>query len=431
MGYWADYDNAYWTMNPDYVESVWWALKKIFDKGLLVEDYRVAPYCPRCGTGLSDHEVAQGYEDVVDPSVYVRFPLTSGPWAGKARPAGLDDDAVDARLQHRRRGEPGRHLRGRAHRRGARSSCAEALLDEGARRRRRGAGRVTPARDLERLDLPAARSTSSPLDGRELRRARRLRHHRRRHRPGAPGARVRRRRPRRRRARTACRWSTRSAATGTSLPDVPLVGGLFFKDADEQLVADLRGARPAVPARALRAQLPALLALPHAAHVLRAAVLVHPHDRDQGPAARRERGDELVPGRRSSTAATATGWTTTSTGRSRATGTGARRCRCGATTPIPSRMVCVGSLAELRELSGVELDRPAPAVRRRRDLHPSGRGGHVPPRAAGDRRVVRLRLDAVRPVRRAAPQRRRGARPPTRPTSSARRSTRPAAGSTR
>jgi isoleucyl-tRNA synthetase len=84
MGYWADYENAYWTMNPDYVESVWWALKRIFDAGLLVEDYRVAPYCPRCGTGLSDHEVAQGYEDVTDPSVYVRFPLTSGPWAGEA-----------------------------------------------------------------------------------------------------------------------------------------------------------------------------------------------------------------------------------------------------------------------------------------------------------------------------------------------------------
>jgi isoleucyl-tRNA synthetase len=84
MGYWVDFDNAYWTMNADYIESVWWALKQIYDKGLLVEDYRVTPYCPRCGTGLSDHEVAQGYEDVVDPSVYVRMPLTSGPWAGHA-----------------------------------------------------------------------------------------------------------------------------------------------------------------------------------------------------------------------------------------------------------------------------------------------------------------------------------------------------------
>jgi isoleucyl-tRNA synthetase len=84
MGYWADYENAYWTMNSDYIESVWWALKVIFDQNLLVEDHRVAPYCPRCGTGLSDHEVAQGYETVVDPSVYVTFPLTSGPLAGKA-----------------------------------------------------------------------------------------------------------------------------------------------------------------------------------------------------------------------------------------------------------------------------------------------------------------------------------------------------------
>ncbi len=84
MGYWVNLDEAYWTMSPDYVESVWWALKQIHTKGLLVEDYRVAPYCPRCGTTLSDHELAQGYEDVTDPTVYVRFPLTSGPLAGKA-----------------------------------------------------------------------------------------------------------------------------------------------------------------------------------------------------------------------------------------------------------------------------------------------------------------------------------------------------------
>lgn len=84
MGYWVNIDDAYWTMSTDYVQSVWWALKQIFDKQLLVEDYRVAPYCPRCGTGLSDHELAQGYEDVTDPSVYVKFPLTAGPYAGRA-----------------------------------------------------------------------------------------------------------------------------------------------------------------------------------------------------------------------------------------------------------------------------------------------------------------------------------------------------------
>jgi isoleucyl-tRNA synthetase len=84
MGYWVDMDDPYTTMSSSYVESVWWALKQIHTKGLLVEDYRVAPYCPRCGTGLSDHELAQGYETVTDPSVYVRFPLTSGPLAGQA-----------------------------------------------------------------------------------------------------------------------------------------------------------------------------------------------------------------------------------------------------------------------------------------------------------------------------------------------------------
>lgn len=84
MGYWVDLDNAYRTMDPSYVESVWWSLKEIFGKGLLVQDHRVAPWCPRCGTGLSDHELAQGYETVVDPSVFVRFPLTGGPLAGEA-----------------------------------------------------------------------------------------------------------------------------------------------------------------------------------------------------------------------------------------------------------------------------------------------------------------------------------------------------------
>ncbi|HJE52360.1 MAG TPA: isoleucine--tRNA ligase, partial [Tessaracoccus flavescens] len=82
MGYWVNLDDPYVTMTPEYVESLWWALKEIHTKGLLEEDYRVAPYCPRCGTALSDHELAQGYEEVTDPSIYVRFPLTSGPLAG-------------------------------------------------------------------------------------------------------------------------------------------------------------------------------------------------------------------------------------------------------------------------------------------------------------------------------------------------------------
>lgn len=78
MGFWVDMDDAYWTMDPHYIESVWWSLKEIHGKGLLTQDHRVTPYCPRCGTGLSDHELAQGYETVVDPSVYVRFPVKDG-----------------------------------------------------------------------------------------------------------------------------------------------------------------------------------------------------------------------------------------------------------------------------------------------------------------------------------------------------------------
>ncbi len=76
IGFWIDLDDAYRTLDSGYVESVWWALKQIWDKEMLYEGHKVVPYCPRCGTSLSSHEVAQGYKDVVDASVFVRFPLT-------------------------------------------------------------------------------------------------------------------------------------------------------------------------------------------------------------------------------------------------------------------------------------------------------------------------------------------------------------------
>ena len=75
QGYWLDYDRAYRTMDPPYIESVWWALKTLFDHGLLEKGHYVLPYCPRCETTLSSHEVAQGYHDTTDPSVTVRLPL--------------------------------------------------------------------------------------------------------------------------------------------------------------------------------------------------------------------------------------------------------------------------------------------------------------------------------------------------------------------
>jgi isoleucyl-tRNA synthetase len=79
IGFWIDTGDAYWTMNTEYIESVWWSLKKLHRQGLLFEADRISAYCPRCGTPLSDAEVALGYEEVTDPSVFVRFPVIETP----------------------------------------------------------------------------------------------------------------------------------------------------------------------------------------------------------------------------------------------------------------------------------------------------------------------------------------------------------------
>lgn len=75
LGYWVDYSHAYVTMKDEYIESEWWALKELYKKGLLFKDFRISPYCPRCGTTLSAHEVSQGYRDIEDYSIYVKFKL--------------------------------------------------------------------------------------------------------------------------------------------------------------------------------------------------------------------------------------------------------------------------------------------------------------------------------------------------------------------
>ncbi|HHH80844.1 MAG TPA: isoleucine--tRNA ligase, partial [candidate division Zixibacteria bacterium] len=85
IGYWLDLENAYITYNPEYIESVWWILAQYFKKGLIYRGYKVLPYCARCGTGLSDHEVALGYRDVEDPSVYVMMKVIS-PLPGDSSP---------------------------------------------------------------------------------------------------------------------------------------------------------------------------------------------------------------------------------------------------------------------------------------------------------------------------------------------------------
>ncbi len=79
MGYWVDLTDPYVTFENSYIESVWWALKRYYDEGMIYKGYKIQPYCPRCETPLSSHEVSLGYEDVKDPSVYVKMTLTEDP----------------------------------------------------------------------------------------------------------------------------------------------------------------------------------------------------------------------------------------------------------------------------------------------------------------------------------------------------------------
>lgn len=81
IGFWVDTKDAYVTYDNRYIESCWWILRQLWDMGLIYQGYRVAPYCSRCGTGLSSHEVAQGYRDTYDPSIYIKFEVSSGPLA--------------------------------------------------------------------------------------------------------------------------------------------------------------------------------------------------------------------------------------------------------------------------------------------------------------------------------------------------------------
>jgi len=79
IAYWLDYEHPYITYSNDYIETVWWLLKRLYDKALLYRGHKVLPYCPRCGTALSSHELALGYDEVQTNSVFVTFPLASDP----------------------------------------------------------------------------------------------------------------------------------------------------------------------------------------------------------------------------------------------------------------------------------------------------------------------------------------------------------------
>ncbi|MEK6872129.1 MAG: class I tRNA ligase family protein [Nanoarchaeota archaeon] len=112
LAYWIDLEKPYITLDNNYIESVWWSLSQLYKKKLLYEDYKVVPFCPRCGTPLSSHEVAQGYKDVTEESVYIAFKLkdkpneyflvwTTTPWTlpgNVALAVGKDIDYVRAQL---------------------------------------------------------------------------------------------------------------------------------------------------------------------------------------------------------------------------------------------------------------------------------------------------------------------------------------------
>jgi len=121
IGYWLDMDNPYITYDSRYMESVWFILRRAWEKKLLFRDYKVVPYCARCGTALSSHEVAQGYQKVKDPSVYVKFPLvnnpefenaallvwTTTPWTLPANVAAAVNPALDYAVARPKNGEGG------------------------------------------------------------------------------------------------------------------------------------------------------------------------------------------------------------------------------------------------------------------------------------------------------------------------------------
>ncbi|MBR1402735.1 MAG: isoleucine--tRNA ligase [Treponema sp.] len=83
MGRWVDFDNDYKTMNPDFMETIWWVAKSLWDKGMIYEGKYILPYCPRCATVLSTHELAQGYKEKQDPAITIRFKVTKAPVAFK------------------------------------------------------------------------------------------------------------------------------------------------------------------------------------------------------------------------------------------------------------------------------------------------------------------------------------------------------------
>ena len=397
IGYWVDLDDAYYTFDASYVESVWWALKTMWDRDLLFEGHKVVPYCARCGTALSSHEVAQGYKDVEDPSVFVRFPVVEGagalragdtlliwtttPWTLVANAA----VAVDPELTYVR--TAGGEVLAEA--------LVERVLGEGAEIADRFTGAEMVGARYEPPFGFLARLGVGP-EG-PYRAAGRLRQRQRRH-----GHRAHRDRLRRGRLQARCAAGPRRRQPGAARRHLrrahrpvrrPLGQGRRRRPD--------RGparARPAAPRGAPAARLPALLALRHAAPLLRQAVLVHPHLGDARAPARGQRDRHVVPAAHQARALRQVA------GGQRRLGDLARALLGHAAARLALRERPCGVPRLVRRGRGAlraRAARPAPALRRRAHLAVRGVRRGDAPRARRHRRLVRLRLDAVRAAPRA------------------------------
>ncbi len=332
-------------------------------KGLLYRGHRVLPYCPRCGTVLSSHELALGYEKIQDQVDLRDLPArrraaaswwSGPPRRGRCRPTWpWRSIPISSTATYRSRRSPGSSIHRRHGARGA--SCRGSSLGR-AEYRARSARRV-PGTSAGRAPLPSPARRGPAAGGNEPlgRDRRRLRHRRRRLRHRAHGAGLRRRRLRRRpgaRAGAGCGRSPPTApSAGTTWPEIE--GRLVTARGDQRSHhPPPQERRPLAPDRAARARLSPLLALRQQADLLRARLLVRRAPRRSRSGCWRSTVGSTGIRPRWERAASASGWRTTWTGRSPATATGARRCRCGSATGIAAHVEVIGSYAELAERWG-------------------------------------------------------------------------------
>ena len=369
IGFWIDMSDAYWTMSTTYIESVWWSLKQLHERGLLQQDYKVTAYCPRCGTALSDAEVAQGYQHVEDPSVYLRFPVVESTLPQVIGASLLVWTTTPWTLPSNRERRSWRTASTRSYERdGDRLIVAVHLahvLGDGWTEGDSfngstlvGARYEPPYPNVEGAHTVVAADFVSMEDGTGIV-----------HLAPAFG-------PDDLAVGRAQGWPVFSpvADDGTFTDDAPaFVRGRFVKDADPRDRRRSAHARSSCSTRdayehsypfCWRCGTPLLYFARTSWYVRTTAV----KDRLL------EVNDEVdwIPEHIKRRPLRRTGWRTTSTGRSRASGTGARRCRSGAarraTTP---RRIARGA----RELAGRDVDRrrPAPPRDRRGDVPLSGR----------------------------------------------------------